>query len=289
MSPHYKALIVVMCISTFAFLLAQPVFVRFMAREDFVRRRNTWLALTLTAFLAPDFWLYALVALALIGYSASRDRNPAALYACLLLVVPPVQKFIPTLGMVNELFPLDHFRLLSIAILAPAAHSLIRSKRNQSQVKVVRLFDALILLYFGLQVILTLPYESPTNTARRIFLYSLDALLPYYVFSRACTSPARIRDVMACLALTPLILAPIAVFEYLKGWLMYTGIADQWGEPMRSHIYFATVACAPRLPSVTPLPSVIRWRWPLVAGYTFDHGCSRASGRLQGSFFCARA
>lgn len=233
MSSHYKALLIVMFVSVAVFRMTKPVFCRFMVEDDFVRRRNTWFAVTLTAFLAPEFWLYVVVAAIIIAYSARHDRNPSALYAILLFAVPPIQITIPALGVVNELFPLDHFRLLSIVVLAPAAYRLIISGGSAVPKSGVRVFDTLIFLYVALQVILMMPYVTITDTSRRILLYILDIFLIYYVFSRACTTPAMIREIMACIALGVLVLAPLAVFEYRMSWLLYTGIGEQWGEPIR--------------------------------------------------------
>ena len=44
------------------FAIGKPLFTRFMSADDFVRRRNLWLVLTAAAFLAPNMWLYVLVA-----------------------------------------------------------------------------------------------------------------------------------------------------------------------------------------------------------------------------------
>ena len=96
-----------MIVTTLAFWLARPVFANFMTEQDFVRRRNLWLSLTVCAFLIPSFWLYMGVAAVLIWRAGKVDPNPSALYLFLLLVVPPFSVAIPGFGLVNLLFSLD--------------------------------------------------------------------------------------------------------------------------------------------------------------------------------------
>jgi len=80
-------------------------------------------------------------------------------------------------------------------------------------------------------VVLTMPYESITNTMRRGFLFGLDILLPYYVFSRVITKRQALTDAMAVLTLVGAIFAAIGVFEWLKGWLLYEYVGSSWGSP----------------------------------------------------------
>ena len=77
---HYKALIGVLFSTVIMFALAKRLFLRFMTPEDYDRRRNLWLFLTLVAFLSPSIWLYMGIAGAAIAFTAKRDSNPVALY-----------------------------------------------------------------------------------------------------------------------------------------------------------------------------------------------------------------
>ena len=60
---NLKALVVILGIAMMVFIIAKPICLRFMAENDFVRRRNTWVALTIVAFLSPSFWLFVIVVL----------------------------------------------------------------------------------------------------------------------------------------------------------------------------------------------------------------------------------
>lgn len=237
MDSHYKAFIVVALVTVSVFALAKPMFAVWMSPQDFALRRNCWLAITAAAFLVPNFWLFMGVAAVIVAFAASRDSNPAALYLFLLLVIPPLQADLPTFGVVKALFPLQNFRLLSIALLIPVALRLFRENSQPAHwgggTRQTRLLipDVFLLLFILLQLILYAPYESGTNSIRRAFLLVLDTWLPYYVMSRACRNRQMIVEAMSALVLAAFILAPLAIVETLKAWLLYGGLGDDWNIP----------------------------------------------------------
>ena len=237
MPSLYKALVAVMVVTVLVFFLGRPLLRRFMTDADFTVRRNVWLGLTLSAFLIPNYWAYVLVACVVLAYGVQRDTNPAALYVFLLLAMLPTGKDLPTFGLINRIFPLDHLRLLSLVILVPVALRLVRSSAVPSTyaqpagpAERCRLqADVLILLYAALQIVLLMPHESITATLRRMVLIGIDMWLPYYVLSRSCRTRESMVEVMAALALAMFVLTPLAVWESSRHWLFYTGLQEQWG------------------------------------------------------------
>ena len=231
MSSHYKSFLLVIVVTALAFWLARPAFARFMSDEAFVRRRNLWLSLTLSAFLIPSFWLYMGVAAVLIWRAARRDPNPAALYLFLLLVVPPFQAAIPGFGLGTFLFQMDHFRLLTLALVLPAALRMSRAMKKAGNASVRRSWlapDVFIVIYGLLPVILSMRYTSVSDSMRSVLLLGIDLLLPYYVLSRSCTSKPMLVEAIAAFALSAVILAPLALIESAKAWLLYSSISDHW-------------------------------------------------------------
>jgi hypothetical protein len=219
-----------MVVSAAVFWLARPVFTRFIADDDYVRRRNLWLALTASAFLIPNFWAYMAVAAVLIALVARKDSNPAALYLFLFLVVPPFEQAVTGFGIVNFLFPLDHFGLLSLALIVPAAVRLRRQALQAMQPRTWLAADVLLVSYALLQVAVMSPNVPFTGTIRGVFMAVLVTLLPYYVISRTCTTRRHFVDAVASFVLPAIVLAPLAVFETAKGWLLYSEVATvQWG------------------------------------------------------------
>ncbi len=217
-----------MLIAAVLFWIARPIFTKFMADEDYVRRRNLWLCLTTSAFLVPNFWIHMGIAAILIYRVAKKDTNPSALFLFLLLVVPPLEQAIPGFGVVNYLFPLHHIRLLVLVIIIPELLKLRSGSAiaGTSETQKGWLAPDVFLVTYGLlQVFLYAPYSPVTDTVRTLFMLFLDLLLPYYVLSRSCNSKARIVEAIAAFALSAAIFGPIAVFETAKGWLMYGEMA----------------------------------------------------------------
>jgi hypothetical protein len=225
-----KPMVVVLTLALIVFAIIKPICLRFMEASDFSRRRAVWFTLTCTAFVAPNFWLYAAVALPVLLWAAWSDRHPIALYLFVLLTVPPAELPIP-MPLINQLFELSPYRILALAVLLPAAVRILKS--GMGHPPGVAKVDFLMLAYGALQLVLFFPYESATNTMRRAFLFGLDTYLVYFVFSRGAGTRAALEDAMASFWTACAVLVPIVVFETVKGWLMYTGIPLQWGDPNR--------------------------------------------------------
>jgi hypothetical protein len=228
MYATFKALGAVLGCAWLIFVLAKPVCLRFMAPEDFSRRRAVWFVLTTTAFLSPNFWVYVLVAVPLVMWAAYKDSTPVALFLFFFFVVPPVTIAIPTV-LINQLFALSNQRILEFAVLLPAALSRVVAARRGQPLRLNGL-DLILLLYGLLQLLLLLPYESSTNTMRRAFLFLLDTYLVYFAFSRLIKDRRDMADVLGALCLAAALFAPMAAYESLRGFLLYTGVSEAWGQ-----------------------------------------------------------
>src|SRR5207302_8243723 len=76
MPEHLRALVVIVLLAGLTFALARaPACAAAMKDQDFVHRRNLWFALTLAAFLAHNFWLFVVLAAALLLLAAQSERN----------------------------------------------------------------------------------------------------------------------------------------------------------------------------------------------------------------------
>lgn len=227
-------LILILVVAIAVFIAAKPICLRWMAEADFVRRRNVWLALTVTAFISPSFWLYVVVGGSLVFWAARKDNNPVALYVLIFLVIPPtISMEIPVIG-INALFRFDNLRLLAFTILIPAAWRLMRTPAN-IEARRLTLMDVLILAYAGLVVGLMVPYESVTHNMRRGFLFVIDYLILYYVVSRSCTSRPAIAEAMASFCLACAIFSPLALIETLRSTMLYPFLMEQWGAGMMAY------------------------------------------------------
>jgi hypothetical protein len=191
-------------------------------------RRHLWFALTVAAFLLGDFWLFSVVAFAVLVWAGGRERNLPALFLALLFVVPPAQKEIPAFGFVNFLFGLSFPRLMALVLLLPMFLRLLHRPRPP-QGGWARLADLLFFAYVSVQVLLLGREPSVTSALRSAFYVFVDLVLPYYVFSRSFDDLVKIRDAMAALVTAGLVLAAVGVFEATRHWLLYAALTDAWG------------------------------------------------------------
>jgi O-antigen ligase len=236
MGLSLRELFVVALIAAAVFRAARPIALKFIAQQDLSRRRNTWFALTATAFIAPNFWVFALVAVLLIPGVARRDSNPCALYLMLFAVIPPVDVPVPMIGM-ESLFSINMFLLLSFCVLVPLASKLYRLKGEQPENALQ--FADYCLLAFGLLCSIfyirapsfsgALYPVTITEIMRRCFVFFFDTFILYYVVSRVSADRRKMLDMLATYCLSCAVLAAIAVFETLRGWLVYGGLETQWG------------------------------------------------------------
>jgi hypothetical protein len=244
MPVRFTALIYVLLIATPVFLYLKPIVTRFTSEADYLRRRNIWFALTVTGFLSPSFWLFALVAAPLLMWGGRKDSNPVAFYLLLMLVIPDTPVQIPVVG-INELFALNLYRLLSFFVLIPAAVRLRRSMDHPAA-REFTTTDWLVLGFGALQLFLYVPpdlphhqilHNSATNIIRQALLFYVDVYVLYYVVSRWCSTRQAVVDAMASFCVACAVLAPLAVFESVRHWLLYLDISVAWDVPVWVNAY----------------------------------------------------
>lgn len=231
-----KELIVVLLISIGVFRLAKPVARLYCPNKDFARRCKVWIALTITVFMAPNFWVFVFVATPMLIILGKKDSNPAAAFLFLLYVVPSVSVRVPMIGL-SFLFELDFPLLLTICLLTPTAWRLWKD-RNAPRTQGLKVLEILLLAYCVLTAFVFLrPEIAPdvlmkptfTDCLRRIFEIFFGLFVPYFVISRTSASRAAIQDMIASFSIKCALLAAVATFEYARRWLLYGELGSRWG------------------------------------------------------------
>jgi O-antigen ligase len=236
MPLNIKDLIVVLVLSSVVFKFAKSTALLFSSEQDFSRRRNLWFVLTVTAHLSPSIWLYVLVATPFLLVGGRKDSNPSALYLFLLHVVPPVATPIPLPGSA-KLIDVSNQILLSLCVIVPAIGRLRRSKKDRDTRR-LQGTDWCLLAYGVLTSILYIHVLAPDGTfypsthsdaLRRMLMFLIAVFAPYFLISRTTRIRPLILDSLAAFALPCVVMAVIAVFEGLRGWLLYEDIPERWG------------------------------------------------------------
>jgi hypothetical protein len=231
-----KELIVVLLISIGVFKLAQPVAQLYCPNKDFARRCKVWIALTVTVFIAPNFWVFVFVATPMLIILGKKDSNPAAAFLFLLYVLPSISVRVPMIGL-SFLIELDFPLLLTICLLTPTAWRLWKN-RNASRTPGLKILEILLAAYCVLTAFVFLqPEVAPgvlmqptfTDCLRRTFEIFFGLFIPYFVISRTSTNRAAIQDMIASFSIKCALLAAVATFEYVRSWLLYGELVSRWG------------------------------------------------------------
>jgi hypothetical protein len=230
MSEHLVAMCYILLIAGVCFVvMAKPLTARLMAREDFVLRRNLFLTLTVVTFLAHSFWVATLVGALILAIAGRRERNPVALYAALLFAVPQFDMPISGIGVVNQLFALNHTRMLALVLLLPAALRLMHLKRTPNAH--LRNVDLMVAAYFVYMFIVSATADSITGLMRYTVYVTLDYLLLYYVVTRSIVDRRRLFDVMASFVMGLAVIGVVGGFENVRSWLVYESLRGPLGIP----------------------------------------------------------
>ena len=229
MPENLRALVVILLMSMVFFAFAKQASAQAVLPDDFARRRNLWLAVTLVAFLSFNFWLYIILTGLLLLSRVGKEHNKVSLYFFLLFAVPAIQTGIPGLGIANYIFDMHYLRLLALTILFPTALDLFRKSETTSFGKTAA--DKLLASYILFNVFLVFLSGSYTSTLRELIVDLIDVVLLYYVVSRSLRTIKDFRDALMSFVLAALLVALFAVFETSKSWNLYQPLEVSLGVP----------------------------------------------------------
>ena len=230
MPEYLRALIAILFLAGCTlWFLREPLTVAAIHPADYRLRVWLWLGLTAFLFLAHSYWLFMFGAAAALVVAGRRDSNLLGLYFFLLLMSPPLRVSIDGFAGINRFIDFDYLRLLSLAVLLPAA---FRAQAAGHAKLFSMPADKFVLGYIGLQIAISLTTSTLTDVMRTAIVLGIDIYLPYYAFSRGLNDEARLRDAIASFVGGGAVIAVIALFETGKGWLLYGSLKSvlqvQW-------------------------------------------------------------
>jgi O-antigen ligase len=269
MPVHLRALVVILFLATVMFALAKsPACAIACTPRDFERRRNLWLAIVLTAFLAHNFWIFIIVTATMLLFVVPRESNKLALYFFILLVVPPFAQKITGLGVINHFFEINYLRLLALAVLFPAFLELRKEKDTAPLGRSMP--DKLILGFLILNFCLTFTVSSFTNTLRVGLFYGfIDIFLPYYVASRSLKNIQGFRDALMAFGIAALLIGSIGIFEASRHWLLYASLDDAMGFDWSYASYLEREGAGLRAQGSTGQPIILGYVMAVAFGFFF--------------------
>ena len=228
MPEHLRALMIVLLAATAVFAVVRgPACDLAMTGGDFRRRRNTWLAVTLAAFLEHNFWVLVIAAAVVLRWAERRESNTMALFYFLLFAVPAIGSEITGLGIIKHFFHINWPRLLALVILLPAWLALRRQPETPRFGSLAA--DRFLFGFLFIALALQLTIDTLTNTLRFTFYAFIDVFLPYYVASRSLRDIAGLREALMAFVVAAMLMVPVAAFEFAKGWLLYGKLNEVLG------------------------------------------------------------
>lgn len=222
MPENIKALIVILTISTIFYFYIKPHVSSLVGDDSFKLNRNIWLLFTTIAFLSQNFWIYALIAAPFLIYVRRTVSNPVSLYFALIFVIPSVPYQIPGFAGINYIFALTNARMIVLLVLLPTF--LVMHKQKNYVVFGNLGTDKILAAYIVLQIVMNTINTTFTDSMRQSFYLFTDIFLPYVVISRSIKNMQNFREIMSILLLSIMILAPIAIFESKKYWILYSSV-----------------------------------------------------------------
>lgn len=227
MPEHLRSLIYIILLALLTFMIAKKVTASVISKEQFNRWRNTWIAITLIAFLAGNFWIYIILSGLLLTYARKNEPNAFAFFVVLLFALPKIGNNIPGFGLINFLFSVDYITILSLTILFPAYLSL--RKEPETEPFLSYWTDKLLLAYIILDMVLLMRDTTVTDAMRASIASFTEMFLPYYVASRSIKHLQQFKEVIAALVIASMVTAVAAMFEYSRHWLLYANLKDILG------------------------------------------------------------
>lgn len=222
MPEHFRALIVILAVAAIVFFIAErSLCPNVIGIEDFRRRRNAWLTITVIAFLSHNLWVYAVLSTVVALAAARRDKNPLAIYILLLFAVPMHTMQVPGFGLINYILTLNHIRILNLAILLPVAINLAQNSSHEPRPVPTRIIEVIVLTYIFYTLARRFPLTPLTSSLRDAIELLIDIWLPFFVASRFQFGIKKWREILGAFFISAAIMAPLGIFETIKGWLLY--------------------------------------------------------------------
>jgi hypothetical protein len=224
MPPHISAFVYIMAMAVTVFLvLEKPMTASLMTVQAYRLRRNVWLGIVAAAFLSHNYFVFIAIVVALVVFALPRERNPMALYFTIFLAVPNYDYALPGFGLVNYLHYMSHSRLMAILVLAPLAFRLVQSR--EPTIPAQRINNSFVLMFCALSFTIGFLAFGAAHTTANKLRYGIDLILltwlPFYVASRYIRDLRQFRETLAMMMVAFCLLGLMAVFESVRGWLMF--------------------------------------------------------------------
>ena len=225
MPEHLRAFVVICLLMLVAYAISRRMFAHALESKFVERLYGAGFGATAIMFLAHNMWVFLGGLTLLSVLVARRLRHPVALFMFLLLLMPGFSVQVPGFGLINYLIDLNPWRILSLTLLLPAA---VHLAGHSGIPRPGKLFaDKIVIASVAYTTLLAfLHYDTLTGGMRHLVVSTLDTILIYFVASRALLFKGAIRHFVVALVMAAIFLALVGAFEFVKHWLLYSGLTQ---------------------------------------------------------------
>jgi len=181
-------------------------------------------------FIGNKYIIFMLYASFCIYVSKKQPENILYYYVVLLSAFPISVTLLLSLPGVNNLFFLNHYRVLVLALLLPAFVKALLSEERMfaSPSSYTGIMDRLLFAYLFFEIILSSRDSNLTSTLRGAAHIVVDAWIPYFVISRSIKN---VNNVLVVLLFTAIVISIMAILENLFLLRVYDAIISAVGDP----------------------------------------------------------
>lgn len=228
MPEHIRALIVLLFLLAVAWVVSRQIFSRAVETNYIDKLFFAGIAVTISMFVLQNIWIF-FVSLAIIAFVTARQtKYVLGLFLFLILLIPEFNIKVPGFGLINYFLTLNPLRVLALILLIPLTISYVRQHEYPAPGKLTG--DKLVLLFAIYTAVLVYLHENTfTGLLRNFAEATLDFILLYFVASRCLTSKESVRHVVVAFIVAAVFLSLVAIFEFIKHWLLYSGLNDAMG------------------------------------------------------------
>lgn len=228
MPEHIRALVVLLFLLVLAWLMSRKFFSKTVEAKYIDKLFFAGSAATIALFLLQNIWIFFLTLAIIALFTARQTEYGLGLFVFLILLIPDFNINVPGFGLINYLLTLNPLRVLAIILLIPLSFKCLRQREYPKPLTLAS--DKLVLLFAIYSALLVYLHENTfTGLLRNFAETTLDFILLYFVASRSMSTRDGIRHVVVAFIVAALFLSLVAIFEFLKHWLLYSGLNEAMG------------------------------------------------------------
>ena len=223
MPDYIRAVVFVLVLGGLTFAVTIKPLSVLAGRQRILAWCGIWLALTVSFFLARNFWLILPVSAVILLISMKWEDDKTVLYLLAFCMAPVVVITMPGFGGLNNLVAFTFQDFLALLLLVPALLSTSGTKSRFGNAARSHAF-CLFCPCFHSHLSGNNSYQHFAHVLR----LGLSMLVPFLAFSTLVNTEGKMRGAIHAMIFAAVSLALVGVFEFVKHWHVYDPAFASW-------------------------------------------------------------